>query len=140
MIENDPIIVRSAAAKDLDAVQTFLEPFVAAEYLLPRTREELTSLLTNSFCAEDNSRIVGFAAVEIYSRKLAEVQCLAVHLDYQRRGIGKRLVRKCIQLSRDRQILELMVISASDQFLKECGFDYSLPNQKRALFYWPTEE
>jgi hypothetical protein len=28
-----------------------------------------------------------------------------------------------------------MAISASDHFLKESGFDYSLPNQKRALFY-----
>ncbi len=140
MTESDPILVRSATAEDLDTVQEFLEPFVVAQYLLPRTREELAALLTNAFCGWEGSRIVGFAAVEIYSRKLAEIQCLAVHGDYQRRGIGRQLVRKCIQLSRDRKILELMIISASEQFLKDCGFDYSLPNQKRALFYWPTDE
>jgi len=32
-----------------------------------------------------------------------------------------------------------MAISASDAFLKECGFDYSLPKQKRALFVEPME-
>jgi amino-acid N-acetyltransferase len=28
-----------------------------------------------------------------------------------------------------------MAISASDNFLRNLGFDYSLPDQKRALFY-----
>jgi len=32
-----------------------------------------------------------------------------------------------------------MAISTSDDFLMQCGFDYSLPNQKRALFIHPGE-
>jgi amino-acid N-acetyltransferase len=28
-----------------------------------------------------------------------------------------------------------MAISSSDKFLQNLGFDYSLPDQKRALFY-----
>jgi amino-acid N-acetyltransferase len=28
-----------------------------------------------------------------------------------------------------------MAISASDEFLRKLGFDYSLPEQKRALFF-----
>ncbi len=139
MSETNEIVIRAATAADIDDVLELLTPFVDRQLLLPRGRDEINALLNSAFCAVDGTRIVGFAAVEIYSRKLAELQCLAVHGDYQRHGTGKLLVQHCIKLSRDRQILELMAISASDQFLRECGFDYSLPNQKRALFYWPVD-
>jgi amino-acid N-acetyltransferase len=78
--------------------------------------------------------IVGFSAVEIYSRKLSEVQCLAVHEDFHGRGIGSELVRYCVEKAREKGVLEVMAISASDNFLRNLGFQYALPDQKRALF------
>jgi len=78
--------------------------------------------------------IVGFSAVEIYSRKLSEVQCLAVHEDFHGRGIGSELVRCCVEKAREKGVLEVMAISASDNFLRNLGFQYALPDQKRALF------
>ena len=41
----------------------------------------------------------------------------------------------CVERAKQHNILEVMAISASDEFLKQCGFDYSLPDQKRALFF-----
>jgi amino-acid N-acetyltransferase len=128
-----------ATAKDLRAVNAFLQPFVDQEFLLPRTRDELKHLLKHAFVARWRRKVVGFAAVEIYSRKLAEIQCLAVHPEFQRMGIGRRLVQACVRRAKELKVLELMAISASDAFLKECGFDYSLPKQKRALFVQPLE-
>lgn len=78
--------------------------------------------------------IVGFSAVEIYSRKLGEIQCLAVAEGYQGNGIGTALVKACVDRAREKGILEVMAISASEGFLRQLGFDYSLPEQKRALF------
>lgn len=95
--------------------------------------------MENGFVVEvdeaGTSKVVGFAAVEIYSRKLSEIQCLAVAEDYQGHGMGSDLVRHCVERARDRGVLEVMAISASDHFLRNLGFDYSLPDQKRALFY-----
>jgi amino-acid N-acetyltransferase len=85
--------------------------------------------------ASDTKLIVGFSAVEIYSRKLSEVQCLAVHEDFHGRGIGSELVRCCVEKAREKGVLEVMAISASDNFLRNLGFQYALPDQKRALFY-----
>ena len=81
-----------------------------------------------------NKKVVGFSAVEIYSRKLSEIQCLAVADGYQGNGIGSALVKACVEHAREKGILEVMAISASDGFLRQLGFDYSLPEQKRALF------
>lgn len=131
--------IRQATESDLPAIQNLLQPYVVARKLLKRTKAELLTLIGNGFVAEtqeadDKAKIVGFSAVEIYSRKLSEVQCLAVADGYQGHGIGSDLVRSCVERARDRGILEVMAISASDSFLRNLGFDYSLPDQKRALF------
>ena len=135
--------IRRAHFDDLEPIQSLLQPFIEQRKLLRRMRSELTLLMANGFVAEiddeaagaGQKKIVGFAAVEIYSRKLGEIQCLAVADGYQGRGIGSDLVRACVDRAKDKGILEVMAISASDAFLRKLGFDYSLPEQKRALFY-----
>jgi len=32
-------------------------------------------------------------------------------------------------------VMEILAISSSDRFFESCGFDYALPDQKRALFF-----
>lgn len=127
--------VRPAAMEDLPAIQDLLRPFVQQRKLLRRTKAELGTLIGNGFVAVVDEKVVGFSAVEIYSRKLGEVQCLAVDEAYQGHGIGSELVKKCVERAREKGILEIMAISSSDHFLRNLGFDYSLPDQKRALFY-----
>lgn len=112
-----------------------LRPFVEQRKLLRRTRAETAALLGTGFVAVHQDGIVGFSSVEIYSKKLAEIQCLAVHPDHQGHGLGSDLVRHCVELARQRGVMEVMAISASDRFLQNLGFDYSLPDQKRALFF-----
>lgn len=137
------LTLRDATVDDLDAVCEFLEPFVEAKSLLPRTEDEIRNLLQHAFIAEMTTSgrkdVIGFAALEIYSRKLAEIQCLAVSPSSQGLGIGRRLVIECFQRARRENVLELMAISSNDGFLRRCGFDYSLPQQKRALFVRPQE-
>jgi amino-acid N-acetyltransferase len=122
---------------DLAAIQTFLLPFMDGHLLLRRTSIELELLLRHSFKAVHLDRIIGFCALEIYSKKLAEIQCLAVEAEFRRLGVGRELVRQCVQRAQDEKVFELMAISSSEQMFKACGFDYSLPNQKRAFFIQP---
>lgn len=131
---NNSVTVRDASVEDLDALQTFLRPFVEAESILPRSDEDLLTLIRHGFVAEFDGQIAGFAAIEIYSKKLAEVQSLAVAPSAQRQGVGSRLVQHCVERAKKEGVLELMAITASDDLFRKVGFDYSLPNQKRALF------
>ena len=129
------IIIRSAVAADIPAVEALIEPFVEQGALLERTYDELDELLPNFFVAVDaDDVIVGCAALEIYSRKLAEIRSLAVAESVQGRGVGRMLVDACIERARERNVLEIMAITASDGFFQSCGFDYTLPSLKRAVF------
>ena len=133
-MDEKAVAVTPASPADLDAVSALLAPQMENKLLLKRSRQQVEDLLQAGFVAREGGRVIGFAAVEIYSSKLAEIQCLAVHPDWQQRGVGKQLVGCCIDLARRENVLELMAISSRDEFLVSCGFDYSLPGQKRALF------
>lgn len=129
------VIIRTAVDADIPRLIVFIRPFVEAGKLLPRTYEELNELLAHFFIAELEGRIVGCAALEIYSWKLAEIRSLAVAPDTQGMGVGKKLVEACLERAREKQVLEVMAITSSDGFFLSCGFDYTLPGEKRALFY-----
>jgi N-acetylglutamate synthase-like GNAT family acetyltransferase len=128
------LMIRKAAETDISQLAEFILPFVNDRKLLPRTLTELRDLLDSFFVAEYEGRIVGCAALEIYSWKLAEVRSLAVAPDMQGLGIGQKLVQACIDRARAENILEVMAITSADTFFMNCGFNYTLPGEKRALF------
>jgi N-acetylglutamate synthase-like GNAT family acetyltransferase len=128
------IVIQVSQPADVPQVARFLEPFVAAQQILRRTPQQIASLFENGFLATVDGKLVGCAAVEVYSQKMAEIQCLAVDEEYRRRGVGSSLVRACIERARQRRVRELMAITAADQLFQSCGFEYALPGQKRALF------
>jgi amino-acid N-acetyltransferase len=127
-------LIRPSTADDFDAVEEFITPFVESKWLLPRTTEELSQLLPNGFVAECDGAIVGFAALEIYSSKLAELRSLCVDANYQRMGIGSQLVEACVSKAKERRVYEILVVTSSDEFFRRCGFDFTLPGEKKALF------
>lgn len=127
--------IRPAQHADVDALGLFIRPFVEQGRLLPRTHDELKELTENGFLAIIDSRIVGFAALEIYSPKLAELRSLAVSSMYQGQGIGKALVQACLDRAKDQHVFEVMTITSSEEFFQKCGFDFTLPGERKALFH-----
>lgn len=129
------LMYRQASFDDTAEIAVLMDPDVQARKLLRRTDQELIDLTKHGFVAHHEDQLIGFCAVEIYSRKMAEIQCLVVKPPYRSQGVGRELVGMCVERARELGVLEVMAISASDEFLRGCGFDYSLPDQKRAMFF-----
>lgn len=136
---HDGFTIRPALESDVEALSLFIAPFVERGWLLPRTHDELEDLTVDGFIAEADAQIVGFAALEIYSSKLAELRSLAVAPDQQGRGIGKALVNACIERAKQRHVFEVMAITSSEEFFQRCGFDFTLPGEKKAVFLQTRE-
>ncbi len=130
----DMLVVRAATSDDLPELTSVVDHFVRANRLLPRTVDELQELLPSGFVAVNSNAIVGFAALEVYSPKLAEIRSLAVLEHMQGLGVGRLLVEECVRLAQSRDILEVMVVTSADDFFVSCGFDFTLPGEKKALF------
>lgn len=134
------VTIRLATADDIEELEAFLQPFIDDGNLLPRTFVELEELLHRFFIAELNGEIVGCAALEIYSRKLAEIRSLAVSPKAQGMGVGKKLVAACVELAKENHVFEIMAISAEENFFVACGFDYTLPKLRKAYFLQTRDE
>jgi amino-acid N-acetyltransferase len=132
-------IIRPARFDDLEGIEDLIEPFVDGGKLLPRTWDELQSLVPTGFVCVDSDVIIGFAALEIYSRKLAEIRSLCVARQAQGQGVGKRLVKACIDFATERRVFEVMVVTSTEEFFQSCGFDFTLPGEKKALFMQTRE-
>ena len=145
MTSPQPSIIRSARRDDIPTILAIIQPYIEDHILIPRSEQDLEKLLPHVFVAESQGEVIGFVALEIYSSKLGEIQCLAVADGHPQQGLGKQLVTACIQRAREEKVWELLAITSSDTFLRSCGFDYSLPDQRRALFLrpdnsrWPAE-
>lgn len=132
-------MIRKAVPTDLPHIEAFILQFVESGEVLPRTLQELEQLMPTFFIAELDGEIVGCATLEVYSWKLAEIRSLCVSPKAQGKGIGKKLVQSCLDLAKERNILEVMAITHSEDFFRACGFDYTLPNLKKALFFQPGQ-
>lgn len=136
-----PIItLRTAERGDVEAISRFIQPFVDEGILLERTFDEIEQWLPHFFLAEAEGEIVGCAALEVYSRKLAEIRSLAVSPSVQGMGVGRMLVNACVDLAQRLNILEVMAVTSSEEFFKACGFDFTLPGEKKALFIQTREK
>lgn len=129
------VTIRMGTSADTHALAEFIKPFVEEGKLLHRTFDELDELMPHFFIAEVEGVMVGCAALEIYSKKLAEIRSLAVSPNHQGLGIGKKLVQACLERAREHHILEVMSITSSEDFFRACGFDFTLPGEKKALFF-----
>ena len=79
-------------------------------------------------------RIIGCCALQVYSRRLAEVRSLAVHPDFAAQGVGRRLVERCQQMARARRIKQILAVSSALGFFERLGFSTFL-RERNALFY-----
>jgi amino-acid N-acetyltransferase len=84
--------------------------------------------------AVSNGRIVGCCALQVYSRRLAEVRSLAVHPDFAGQGVGRRLVERCQQRARGRRIKQILTVTSAAGFFEKLGFSTFL-RERNALFY-----
>jgi amino-acid N-acetyltransferase len=132
-----PVQLRRATHDDVQAIISVIAPYVADGKILPRTVTELGDLIDTYFVAEVEGKILGCVVLEIYSKKLCEVRSLAVSAEAQGLGIGKKLVAACVELAKKENILEVMAISSNEEFFQSCGFDFTLPGEKKALFLLP---
>jgi amino-acid N-acetyltransferase len=136
-LNQKPVLIRRASHDDVQAILSVIAPYVAERKILPRTVTELGDLIDTYFVAEVEGKILGCVVLEIYSKKLCEVRSLAVSAEAQGLGIGKKLVAACVNLAKTEKVLEVMAISSNEEFFQSCGFDFTLPGEKKALFFLP---
>ncbi len=67
-------------------------------------------------------KIIGCCALEIYSKRLAEIRSLAVEKSFQGNGIATELVKSCLKLAQKNKIYEVLSITGEPRLFERAGF------------------
>ena len=120
--------IRPAAPGEMSAIRRLIGGYksLLMQSDLPR--------IPSFFVAELEGRIVGCCALQVYSRRLAEIRSLAVHPDLTRSGIGSQLVDACKQRAQDRGIKQVMAVTSSPEFFEKLDFS-TFKRERIALFH-----
>lgn len=118
--------IKRATERDLSAIKKLVREYKGKlmQNHLPKAG--------SFFVAVVGGKIVGCCALEIYSKRLAEIRSLAVTKRYQNRGIATKLVSACMAAARKKKIYELLAIVSSEKFLGKFGF-HTFNKEKLAL-------
>jgi len=126
------MIIRKAKDKDKKAIKKLIAMFPG--FLMKRIPD-----IKSFFVAEEKGKIVGCCALDIYSKKIAEVRSLAVLNEYRHRGIATELVNRCLKRAERRGVHEVLAITSREKMFKRFGFS-SFHKEKFALLKVLKEE
>lgn len=119
--------IRPAGKGDMPAIRALIRLF--PQQLVQRDLPRAASF----FVATAGEKLAGCCALQIYSKRLAEVRTLAVHPDYQDRGIASKLVECCGRRARERGVKELFAVTSQTSFFERLGFR-TFRREKTAMF------
>jgi N-acetylglutamate synthase-like GNAT family acetyltransferase len=121
------VAIRPAEKADVAAIRDLVRlfPQQLVQQNLPR--------IPSFFVASTGGKLIGCCALQIYSKRLAEVRSLAVHPDFQDHGVASILVERCTQRARERGIKELFAVTSQTSFFARLGFA-TFRREKTAMF------
>lgn len=114
--------IRKAKIQDIKKIQKLINEFAKKGEMLPRSLNELYENIRDFFVAEEGNEIKGVCALHILWEDLAEVRSLVVKRDYQKKGIGSDLVKKCLREAKSFGVKNVFVLTYIPDFFKRLGF------------------
>lgn len=114
--------IRKARIPDLKQVHKLINDFARKEEMIPRSFNEIYENIRDFLICEDNSEIFGVCALHILWEDLAEIRSLAVTPEYQSKGIGRKLIRRCISEAKALGVRRVFVLTYHPDIFRKMDF------------------
>jgi amino-acid N-acetyltransferase len=120
--------------KNIENMQKLVKKEVDDGIILHRSDDEIATTIRSYICVAVDEKLVGFVALHIHSKNLAEVRSLVISEQFRGYGFGKGLVLKCLEEAKELKIKELLSLTYQDKFFEKLGFKQiekeTIPEQK----------
>ena len=114
--------IRKAKISDLKQVHRLINDFAKIDQMIPRALNELYETLRDFVVCEIDGEICGVCALHIMWEDLAEIRSLAVSRRFQKKGVGKQLVRHCLKEAKALGIKRIFALTYQPEFFGKLGF------------------
>lgn len=122
MITQSGIVIRKARMQDIPALLKLINAFASRGIMLPRTEFDLAESIRDFTVAEVDGELAGCGALHCYTPRAAEVRSLAVAPEYQKLGIGARLVEALEVEARGFDLQALFAFTYVEGFFRKLGY------------------
>ncbi|ATX77830.1 MULTISPECIES: amino-acid N-acetyltransferase [Reinekea] len=130
---------RQARIEDVQGILALLRPLEEQNILVRRDPEKLENEINHFYVNERDGMIIGCAAIYKLSDDQAELACVTVHSDYQKKGRGDALLSAIEKQARKENIKNLFVLTTqTEHWFVERGFRLvsvqDLPETRQKLY------
>lgn len=115
-------MIRKAKVSNVQEMQKLINYYAERKEMLPRSLNELYESLQDFFVYEKNAKIVACAGLHVIWEDLAEIKSLAVSPEYQKEGIGAKLVERCLKQARELGVRKVFVLTFKPKYFEKFGF------------------
>lgn len=116
-------MIRKAKLSDVSVIHELINSWAKERRLLQRPLNYIFEHIRDFWVCASGVHIVGCCALTIVGwQKLAEIKSLAVAKGYQQKGIGRQLVRVCLQEASQMGAQEVFALTYVPGFFKKLGF------------------
>ncbi len=118
-------------SRDISGVKRLIAEGVSKGHLLSRTDQDLEDLIEQRhlYVADHTMGIIGCAALDVYSKRLAEIRSVFVIPYFRRTKLGTLLIERCLEEAKRLNIQEVLSITDQTRFFEKIGFRKQLYGQ-----------
>ncbi len=117
------IALVKAKLSDISDMQALVTAEVKDGIILNRSEDEVATNIRSYVLAKDEGRIVGYTALHIHSKRLAEIRSLIVDEKYRGQSVGKHMVEFALKEAKVLGVEEdVLVLTYLPQFFEKLNF------------------
>lgn len=114
--------IRSAKMSDVKQMHALIEYYANKREMLHRSLNDIYENIQEFSVCEDKGKIVGCGAMHVSWEDLAEIKALAIAQNYQKKGIGSKLVTTLEKRARDLGIRKVFALTFKPPFFVKQGY------------------
>lgn len=113
---------RQAKVSDAAAIEGIIRPYSKDGLMLGRTRESIIKSIQSYTVLEADGKLIGCAALSIFTEEYAELRSLAVDAESKGLGGGVMIVKALIERAGSLDIPYLFALTYVQGFFEKLGF------------------
>jgi len=124
-----------ATLLDIPHMQALVTTEIKDGIILNRTEDEIATNIRSYVLAKDEEKLVGYTALHIHSKRVAEIRSLIVDEAYRGQNIGKEMVQFTLEEAKTLGVAEdVLVLTYLPKFFEKLHFQEiskeSIPEHK----------
>lgn len=116
------LTIKKAVVDDVKEIHRFINAHAKRGQMLPRSLNELYENIRDLYLAEEDGKLLGVCALHCLWEDLAEIRSLVVTEEARQKGIGKKLVARCLTEAKKLGVKRVFALTYVPGFFHRLGF------------------